>query len=298
MKAFTKYRLIVILIFIAQIHFAAIRVPQIRFLKDSVMLGEPIQVSMSYKHDPNIELLFPDSTYNYFPFEYISRKYFHTKSDSLFDTDSAVYTLSTFELARRLELSVPVFVFINGDTSMIFSNGASVWLKEEITPATPPDSLHVNARFMDMSSTFNYPYFIIGSGIFVLVSGIILLFFRKRIIREYKLYFMKKDYDKFISKYIEIQHMFTAAPSTSLLEDLLSVWKKYLEKLEKVPYTTLTTKEISTLLNINQLTSSLQNFDRAIYGGFIKEDLENSMNYLKDTAKTKFIQKTQSIKNV
>jgi len=107
---------------------------------------------------------------------------------------------------------------------------------------------------------------------------------------------MKKDYEKFLKNYTQIRQRYTVSHSVGDLEDMLSVWKKYLQKLEKIPYTTLTTKEISALFDINQLTSSLQNFDRAIYGGIVQSDMENSIQYLKDCARIKFAEKSQELK--
>jgi hypothetical protein len=45
------------------------------------------------------------------------------------------------------------------------------------------------------------------------------------------------------------------------------------------------------------LTSSLQNFDRAIYGGRIQENLQNSIVTLKETAIYRYQLKQKELRN-
>jgi hypothetical protein len=281
-----------------QFNVMAIELPVLTPLKDSIFLGERIKVVFSFRHDKNMELLFPDSNYNYKPFEFISKTYYPTLSDSIQSRDSVVYTLATYEFEPRLSLALPVFIFQSGDTSMLYSNSVDFNMREVITPSSPPDSLRVNTLYRNLSTNFNYPYLIIGFGTLFVIGAILFLFFRKRILAQYLLYRMKKDFAKFDKKYTQLSEEYNLQTSSKLLEDMLSLWKKYLEKLEKIPYTTLTTKEISKLIDINQLTSSLQNFDRVIYGGYASGDMNSSISFLKEMADMKYKQKQKEVSNV
>lgn len=53
-------------------------------------------------------------------------------------------------------------------------------------------------------------------------------------------------------------------------EEILGDWKKYMEKLEREPYTKLTTKELIGLHADQRLKDNLRSIDRYIYGN-IKE---------------------------
>ena len=297
-KKITALKLLIMVFFVnyAQAQ-SQITLPEARFFKDSVKIGEEVKISLTFSHKPKMEVVFPDSSFDFAPFEFIKKQYFPTRSDTSASLDSVVYTLSTFELDPELKLSLPVFIFENGDTTQLFSDEATIILDEILPQITPKDSLKVNTEFKYLDTKLNYPYLLIGLGILGIIVIIVFIFFRKKLVNQYVLYTMKKDYEKFIKKYEDVENQYGRSPSSTILEDILSLWKKYLEKLEKIPYTSLTTKEITQLLDLNQLTSSLQNFDRAIYGGYINQDMSSSIGYLKDTAQQKYLAKQKEIRN-
>lgn len=272
--------------------------PKVHFFKDSIKIGEPILLSLVHTHKPELEILMPDSAFDFSPFEFISKSFYTTKTKNNFSKDSVVYTLSSFEIEPELTLALPVFVYQDGDTTTIYSDDAVVKFKQEITQIAQNDSLRVNANFVALDRRFNYPYLGIGALVLAFIALVIFLFFRKKILARYKLYFMDKDYISFQLKFQKISSEYARQPKVQLLEEQLGLWKKYLQKLEKTPYTTLTTKEITKYLAQNQVTSSLQNYDKAIYGGYIKEDLSNSMQYLADIAQLKFQSKQNELRNI
>lgn len=271
--------------------------PEAVFRNDSVKIGEYVKLALIYKHKPKIEFLFPDSTYNFYPFEFVKKDFYPTQTDSAGSTDSIVYTLATYELEPILKLSLPVYVFESGDSLPIYSDDAEIYLSEVVTPSSGIDSLQVNTQYRTLSTKLNYPYFLIGIGVLVFISLIVFIFFRKKIVNRYKLFLISRDYKTFIQNFEKQKASYYNLKSTNELENMLSIWKKYLQKLEKQPYTTLTTKEISKIFEENRLTSSLQNFDRAIYGGYINEDLTNSISVLAENASNRFNLKQRELQN-
>ncbi len=179
----------------------------------------------------------------------------------------------------------------------LYSDDAEIYLSEVITQISQSDSLRVNTEYNVLSDKVNYPYMMILLGVAGVLGLIGFVFFRKPILKRYKLFLMKRDYEAFIRNFDKQEGSYHMLKSLSSLESILGSWKKYLEKLEKVPYTTLTTKEISKIFDYNQLTSSLQNFDRAIYGGYINEDLTNSIAYLKEIATLRYTKKQKDLEN-
>lgn len=268
--------------------------PDAYFLKDSIKLGEPVELILYYKHAPAVELFFPDSNYNFFPFEFISKKSFPSVTDSAFTTDSVIYTLTTFQLSPFPSISLPVYVLANGDTMKIYSNTAEVALVEILPSPTATDSLIAHTQWLHMPLAFNYTYWLIVACMLLALAGVVFIFFRKRIMRLYQRYIMSIEYTRFVKKFDGCTLNYNADNQLQHLEQLLIIWKKYMEKLEKMPFTTYTTKEIAAIINYNPLTSSLQNFDRAIYGGIINEDLTNSIAYLKETATNRYLTKKEA----
>jgi hypothetical protein len=261
-----------------------LKLPQAYFRQDSMYVGEHVRLILVYKHGKNQEVLFPDSAFNFYPFEFIKKTFYNTHSDSITSIDSIAYTLTSFELEPELNISLPVYMLNDGDTSTLYSENASIQVAMFVKNISPNDSLSINTNYIQLSPSFNYPYYGLGLMILLLIIIFVLLFFRKKLLKFYRLFLMEKDYNKFFKSYEQFEKEYQSNNSTEILEDTLSVWKIYLEKLEKVPYSTFTTKEICAKFDYNQLTSSLQNFDKAIYGRKIQENLQNSFVTLKETA--------------
>lgn len=272
-------------------------VPILKSKKDTIKLGEPILVTLIYRHKPNLEVLFPDSSYNFAPFEFVDKRSFPTKSDTAQSVDSVEYKLTTFELGPELALNLPVFIFENGDTIPIYSDDITLNVEQKIIQATQADTLKVNTEFQNLDTTLNYPYILIGLGILICIGGIIFFFFRKKIMAKYYQFLCKRDFENFNKQYSLLAQTYKLQSRTQLLEEMLSDWKKYLQKLEKTPFTSLTTKEISKIIDQNIVTSSLQNFDRAIYGGYANFEMENSIKTLLETANARYQLKLKELLN-
>ncbi len=236
--------------------------PEGIFLEDSIKIGEAVNYSLSVKYPLDWDIVFPDSNYNFTPFEINYKDYFFTYSDSLYSYDSAVFNLSTFEIDTIQYLKLPIFVLSHGDSITVFTDVDSIILEHVVTQI--PDSLALidNTIYKNLSLAFNYPYLIVGIVTFLFISGLILIFFGKDIKRKYLLYKLKKRHEKFIGifKGIIIQNDLD-------FEYTLFTWKKYMEKLDKSPYTKFTTKEIIKTYKDKSLVVALRTIDRAIYGG-------------------------------
>lgn len=271
--------------------------PVAGFQQDSVKIGMNIPYALSVKYPISMDVIFPDSLHDYSPFEYESRTYFSTKSDSIYSYDSAIYYLSTFEIDSIQYLSLPILLRDKGDSSRIFPAKDSVILIQLIEQL--PDSVQMieNTAFLNTPTQFNYPYYIIALIILGITALIVLLVFGKAIRRKFLLKRMSRQYQKFITQYDNLVFKLQADSSIKAKEGLVIFWKKYLEKIERKPYTKLTTKE---LVKINKedeaLKTALQNIDRAIYGNISDITVENSFATLKTTASNKYQGKVTEIK--
>lgn len=275
--------------------------PYGKFLSDSIKIGKIIHFSLSFKHPRNMELIFPDSNYNYTPFEFIAKQFVSpTKTDSAESTDSVVYTLMSFEIDKIQYLTLPVFVFNqkNDDTVKIFSNIDSVFFSELIKVMPDTVVLKTNTNFQEVPLWFNYPRLIIGILIFLLITIVIWLIFGNKIKRKYYLYKLKKNYRKFVGKFDQIRSDVLIplikegkgekGCTEKDIEKLIILFKKYLSKLENQHYLTFTTKELFNIFKDDKLNHALQDCDRAIYGGKIPDSIENPLYVLQDFAEDRY----------
>lgn len=236
------------------------------FLKDTVKIGEETPFSMSVTYPRAYDVIFPDSLYRFDPFEYTTRSYYPTKSDSINSFDSVVYFLSTFEMDCVQYLQLPIFLKQEEDSALIYTAPDSIILFHVIEEL--PDSLKLieNTSFFKVSKNFNYPIFLAISAIFVIVMLAIFIFYGNKLSRWIRIYIMKRNHKKFINSFYSIlgslkDNKIGTDPELAILE-----WKKYMEKLEKEPYTKLTSKELINLHADQRLKENLRSIDRFIYG--------------------------------
>ena len=267
------------------------------FLKDSVKIGESVPYSLSYKDRKNRPVIFPDSLFNFSPFELLKKEYFDTQSDDINSIDSAVYYLATFEIDTVQSLSLPVFLFIGNDSLELYSLMDSITLDQVVTQMPDSVSLAETSAYMPVSLQFNYPYWVIGLIILGIVVLIVMLVWGNQIHKRIKLYRLNKQLLKFKEQFdIEIEQL--NADTTKLkIESVLKFWKGYMERLEKIPYTTLTTKEIVLVQKSTSLEETLKSIDKNIYSPIEVTALQNDFEFLKDYSEDRYNHVTEVIKN-
>lgn len=261
------------------------------FLKDSIKIGEPTGFYLKAKYPSERTILFPDSTFDFAPFEYESKQYFPTRTNQSESVDSVVYYLSTFEIDSILYLSLPVFQVNDQDCTVVNSSKESIYIT--LLVSAVPDSvsaeqlpLKTNTTYVPVFLQFNYPFAVIILGVVVVVILIVVFVFGKRILRFFRIRKLKKNHQAFIQKYAQYLNMIGKRYDREEVETLLFLWKKYLEKLESIPYTKMTTKETLNTLNEDSVGNNLKAVDRAIYGNHPLEML--SLEGLLDFANIRF----------
>jgi hypothetical protein len=269
-------------------------VPKGYFLKDTVKVGEPVSFAFSLKHPANMQVVFPDSAYDFSPFVFVSKEFFPTRTDSLHSTDSAVYTLSTFELDSLPSLALPAYILLpsgdslerwsEADTVLLFNN---IKVAENFLPSTEPQKV---------MERFNYPYW--GIGVAVVLT--LLLFLNgvlgKPLNRAFKLLLMKQKHTAFLKAYDKWTVQVTKSPSAANSEKILTLWKKYIEKVDGVPYSTYTTREIAQYLPDEDLQKTLQTIDRFVYGGIAPEQMDKHLQRLRQQAEIIYETKRNQVK--
>lgn len=260
-----------------------------------------MQFSLSLRYPSRLNLLFPDSTYGVAPFELLSRTYFPTRSDSLYSVDSVVYTLTAFFPDSLLSLRLPVYMVQGRDSLPLWTQPDSIFVVSILPPRLAADSLAFEAdtAYVEVHYPFNYPYAILGFiGLSVFVFAGVAVF-GKSVRRKIKLWFLQRRYSNFEEEYSGTLSRFLAGDPAARPDELLLIWKSYLEELEKKPYTKLTSQEIAdSNANGKLWLKVLRPIDRSIYGYHGGEDLSNSLEELRNLARQKYETRKQEVLNV
>lgn len=252
-----------------------------RFGKDSVQIGEIISYSLTCRYPSALEVVYPDSAFDYAPFEFVGKKFFPTRTAAGISRDSAVYLLRSFEVEREQRLQLPVYLLQDGDTTVLPSPPDSVWLQEMVGAVENPLPLRLDTSLLPIEQRLNYPYLLVG-----LAAGVGLLFliwriFGASILTNYKLYTLKKDHAQFVSRYNVQVERFRRSETLTNMEKAVSLWKNYLTKLEDKAINSFTTKEISVYYNEEEeISTALKLCDRAIYGNIIANEASESSRAL------------------
>ncbi|MTI20735.1 hypothetical protein E1176_06855 [Fulvivirga sp. RKSG066] len=275
--------------------------PKGQFLADSIKIGEPVGFSLSLKYPRELDVVFPDSLYDFAPYELENKVYFETKSDSTYSYDSAVYYISSFEIDSVQYLQLPIFVLQYKDSTTILTDTDSVILKhlvEEVPDSVSAEAapLIENTNYINVPLEFNYPYLIIGAVILVLALVIVYVIFGGKIKTAFKLRKLRKKHEQFINRLDQLIKKQNGT-SQKLAENILIHWKKYIESLENKPFTKLTTKEIIIKYNPESIVNNLKSVDRAIYSPVLEQNIEEHYQGLKNYAIERYNNKIEEVKH-
>jgi Sec-independent protein translocase protein TatA len=297
----TKYYWFAIMIWVSCVSLSFSQDVTVRggFFLDSLRVGDETGFYLSASYPSNLNIALPDSSFNYGPFEFISKKYFPTETISGQSYDSVIYYLTTFEIDSLQMLSLPVFQ-LNAEDSTTYQTDIDTIalielaknLPDTLTAQTLP--LRQNTIHENVPKHFNYPVLIISLVALLVIAVIIWVLFGKKIRKHFKVKKMLKAHRRFLEIYDQQVENIQKAFSSTQTEDALVHWKKYMEQLESMPYTKLTTRETVRIENNEALGQNLHSIDGAIYGHNTRvvEALEN----LKQFADQRFGKKIEEVK--
>ncbi len=258
------------------------------FDRDSIRLGDEAAYHLTVEYPKKLTIILPDSSHDYGEFELNHRVWFPTKVRNSMLFDSVIYYLTTFELDSVLHFQLPVYVVQPSDCLTYYTAPDSLYLKQVI--AQLPDSLKLKAdtRLLKIQNLFNYPMWSLIGGIFILALIATIILFGKRIIKMYRIYIMKRKHRKFVQKFYLKLGKLRDSHTDGEPEHVLHDWKKYMESLEKTPYTKLTTRELVKLYNDTALIDNLKAIDRFIYGNIKDKPMHEYFSKLLEYSVSRF----------
>jgi hypothetical protein len=256
------------------------------FVQDSLKIGAPFQYWLSARYPAHLDVFLPDSTYHFAPYEFVGRVFFSTRLDSTFAVDSVVYSLVSFEIDKTQYLSLPALLFEKRDTLVFSSPRDSILLVELVPVLSDTLQLKTNTHFLNIPIQINYPLYGILLAVLSLVVVIVLLAFGGKIRRYYLRKKLMREHLDFGEKFGKLIEQLKYNGSPELAEQALGLSKSYLEKLEKIPFTKLTTKEISTLQYASELVAPLRAIDRCVFGKMESTTVYQDFQQVEDFAET------------
>ncbi len=266
------------------------------FLEDSLLIGQDINFYLTATYPPSLEMVFPDSNASFAPFEYSAKLFFPTEMKGELAYDSTIYTLQSFEIDPVQYLQLATAILDGADSTVIKSNIDSIYLTELAPMVSDTTQLIANADYFTVDRAFNYSLFYIILGAVVLVVIILLVIFGKRIVRYFKLRKLKNEYESFSRALTEFIRELKKRPDPDTAEYALNTWKKYQEKLEKFPFTKLTTREIVIKDFNKELEKPLKSIDRLIYGKRETETVYQDFQQIEDFTQHRYNKKVEEIK--
>ena len=267
------------------------------FIEDSIQIGNIVSYNLNISYPNNIEVLLPDSNYNYSPFEYINKSYSSTINDSIYNYDEVNYKFTSFNLDSIQFLKLPVFIINSKDSLIMYSNTDSIFLMEFIKELS--DSLNVksNTKFSFVGLAIDYIFITKITSFLILFLITFYLLFRKKINKYFKIRIAKKEYNKFINKIEKLNDEIQNDFKIEKIELFLLLWKRYNEKVSKYPYSSLTTSEIIHLGIVNDIKENLNSLDNTIYGNKKMNDFKKNFIMLKKHSTKIFNNKLKEINN-
>ncbi|GAB3268005.1 hypothetical protein GCM10027347_37240 [Larkinella harenae] len=269
---------------------AKAQLPKGVFLTDTIEIGKPFQYSLSVRHRASVDVLFPDTARHFSPFLVRDITIFSTQTDASGSLDSSVYTLISFETRPSQTLQVPIVLLRSPtDCTQVLSNIDTVQLRERIQTMRP-DTLRLSTetKVVSLRQQMNYPLLLVILLILCGLAGVLFLFFGNSIrtrIRRYQLY---RQYQEFQRSFNRLTRGIGPETAHEDAGRAVIIWKKYMERLERKPFTSLTTREIVELVQDDRLADALKEIDGVIYGSFYSDRTQQSLRILNEVADSAF----------
>ncbi|SEG39900.1 hypothetical protein [Algoriphagus boritolerans] len=266
------------------------------FTQDSAKLGERVGFVLKARYPESSQVIFPDSTYDLSPLVLLEKKTFISQTQDGETLDSAIYYLSNFSLDPSVYLSLPVYELSRYDSITYFSNEAELKLKLTLDSIPEQPVFQENNVYQPIEKNFNWllAALIIG-GIVLLLGGFALLF-AKRIKALFKRNREKIRWLQFERKWKKLTGLLAQNPALELADEVVGLWKGYMESITDLPFQEWTSSEISEALDDKEIFKALRSMDMIIYAGKEAKS-EEATNYLLGIAKIKYQEKLNHIRN-
>ena len=268
---------------------------KIYFLDKEIKIGDSIKLVSVIKYPKEIELIQPDSSYKFFPFTFIKKKNFQSKLNQELIFDSTLYFLRSFEIDSIQFIKLNSFILKENDSLEISSNFDTVYFRSLVENID--QNIKMNLSYNSILSILNTYRLTLYSITFILSIFIFYLIFRKKIIQYIRKRKVLKNHNLFKVEFEKLNKQFKLDSNKKNLEKILLKWKRYMENLSLIPYSSMTSKEIIEFTDDMNLIESLRYLDKIIYSNKLIELEKISFNDLLESAECKTFDLIKKIEN-
>lgn len=266
------------------------------FNKDTIKLGEPVFYSLVATYSWDKQIIYPDSTYYFYPFVLWAKSWYSTEKKGKYCKDSVVYQLALFEIQQRVAFSMPVYEIVHGDSILIQAPADTVVLHEILRVGDTNPQLVEYDEFETIEEEFNYPMFLLGLAGFLIIALVLWRYFNLYFKMLYNRFISWLLFERFIVPFRErVQTIQKKHVDAGYVTKALAEWKNYVGELYGLPFATYTSKEIFNLFHDERLLVILQEIDKVIYGGEDPKTVADAFVYLKQKSGELFKEKTKGL---
>ena len=268
---------------------------QIYFLEKDIKIGDSIKLVSIINYPKEIELIQPDSSFQFFPFSFVKKENFESQLNERIISDSSLYILRSFEIDSIQSIRLNSFILNGKDCLEISSNYDTVYFKSLVN--NTDQKVKKNMSFNEILLIINTYKLLLYSIVFICLILAVYLLFRKKIIAYFRKRKVLKSYALFNKDFEKIKKQFKTNADKNNLEKIILIWKRYIEKLTSIPYSSMTIKEIIDFFDNENLIKSLKYIDEMIYSDKLIEMDKFSFKYLLDYADSKTKELIKKIEN-
>ncbi len=262
------------------------------FMQDSAKLGERVAYVLKASYSPGTNLIFPDSTYTFGEdVAFLEKKSFITSTRNDVTVDSAVYYVSNFSLNPVLQFSLPVYEVLKYDSIIHYPEEANLALKLMIDPIPKELMFEDNNIYQPLETQFNYPLAFLILGILAVIALVLIFVFGNRIQKMWAAWLEKRKYRRFLRRWENAEKAFAAHPDMAHADELLGLWKTYMEHLKNKPFREWTTSEISDFLENKAIINDFREIELIIYAGRNGKNIAEACKNLKEVCHDSYQQK-------
>ncbi|MGY6559717.1 MAG: hypothetical protein ACXIT9_10620 [Nitritalea sp.] len=238
------------------------------FKEDSLKIGQPAHFVLKARYPEQLNVVFPDSAYNYAPFVLLGRQTFPSYTEDGLTVDSVVYRITHFEMDSVLSLALPIFALQEFD-SLVYEAEIPFPIATQFVLRELPESLDLLSldAYQDVPKGFNSLLWGILGLVFLTVLAGLLYVYGDRLRQRWRVYLEKRRYKRFKTKWQQTEQAFLDAPTMEKADELLGLWRAYMQHLNQKPFREWTASEIADFMENKELLKEFRAIEAIIYAG-------------------------------
>lgn len=268
--------------------------PSLKILTKNASVGQDIQVALTYKHNAKVDVFFPNEATYFKPFELENYEFFPTHTKDSISLDSVIYTIRTFNVDKVQTLNLPVWTFIENDSTAFWSNRDSLLLSELVSDSLLKEPKLVSSA--DFIKKKENRMLSIGLLVFLgtlALIGLLALVFQNQIKKQILLYRFQERQNTYNKTFLSLMKSDLNPES---LEEVLGLWRNQMKWMENKPFDSLSSVEIEKVSG-EKVGLAIREIETSLFGGQNSERIPLALQILYSYSKERFRERRLAYKN-